>query len=298
VRNPAYAKRLHSDLISSILPKHVGSKCDYVDERNDFLLHACKAFAAECFRQSVDISVPDQMEFAVAYPAPRFWISESRAIEVISRMERGLPLKSERFPERNNLYRVIFAKYVEFRKLRPTDSLEKIVFDVVNSPAPRSFIDPNSAKVILVKHRKKISSGERLDINRNAPYHNVSYFDERIIRQFIYKNSCFDSLHNSDICLHNDTKRSTDATDDIFELDSAESDPSADVHDDSCEHMASYAKCVLDACAGISVQCQNVALDSIASYSSMLTRRANRRHTNVRYISGQLRIDWDSDCFQ
>ena len=89
---------------------------------------------------------------AARRPCSRFWVSEERASEVMSRMMQGKDDEKMR-PQRRRMYDEI-RKRVD-RKLReePGMPLCHAVGEVVNSPAPEFYLTDSSALVIISRLR-------------------------------------------------------------------------------------------------------------------------------------------------
>ena len=130
--------------------KKKNSICEFNDQRNLVLL---ENFRASLARQS-EISIKRAFGDAATAPAPRFWVSERRALTVVKKMLAGndatLPMRKEK----REMFRLIYRRVVEEMEKNPTASLSDIVFDVVNSEAPSSFIDPEYAGKLITAARK------------------------------------------------------------------------------------------------------------------------------------------------
>lgn len=91
----------------------------------------------------------------VDMPASRFWVSEKRAVFVVSAIfanrEAELygmnPLKMEMFYEIANRIR-------ELQKLQPSARLKELCAEVILQPAPKFYMSQSSAKSIIQRHKK------------------------------------------------------------------------------------------------------------------------------------------------
>ena len=126
------------------------SVCEFGDQRSRLLL--------ENFRKS--IAVQSQISFmkafkdAAAAPVPRFWVSEARATRVISMMLKGEnPLEGMR-SEKKAMYLEIYNRVKKMKEEDPGVPLGDIVFEVVNSEAPRSYIDWQWAQRLILKEKR------------------------------------------------------------------------------------------------------------------------------------------------
>lgn len=123
--------------------KH-GSGFEYEIERNRDLLRARREALA-----SKDDSVSIYRQI-VSMPSRRFWVSEERASIIISRMIKyGVDSINKMQPKKQEMFLEIYRRVCLIMTLRPNDSLYKIVFDVVNQPAPEFYLTSGSAKVII-----------------------------------------------------------------------------------------------------------------------------------------------------
>lgn len=114
---------------------------EFTSQRSECLL---RNFRESLARQS-RISIRKAFREAAEAPAPRFWVSESRATRVISEMMKGVDLTENMYAEKRRMYLEIFRRVKEIRDRNPYLPLGDIVFDVVNSEAPSSYITPDRA---------------------------------------------------------------------------------------------------------------------------------------------------------
>lgn len=129
--------------------KKYGCKFEYEDERNRALMGAYKRAIAENRTGDLDAVY----EAAVAMPSERFWVSEHRAAIVISDMLKGRSI-SKMKPNKQEMYREIFRRVCELRKKRPKATVFDLTLEVVDSPAPKFYLTPLSAKIIVNKIRR------------------------------------------------------------------------------------------------------------------------------------------------
>lgn len=129
--------------------KDIGAYFEYEEARNKDLMRA--------FRKVKDAypsaSLHEIYKRVVEQPSERFWVSEERASIVISSMTKGETLENMHSTKRE-MYYEIYSRVLEMRKSRPEDSIYDLTFDAVNSPAPKFYLTPGSAKVIIhkIKH--------------------------------------------------------------------------------------------------------------------------------------------------
>ena len=131
--------------------KKKNSCLEFGTERNLFLL---QQFRKSIAKQS-HISLQKAFKEAADSPAPRFWVSEDRATEVISKMLQGQDPTPDMLPERARMYREICRRVRSLKRSRPDEPLCRLVFSVVNSPAPASYLSPNRIKTIVYETKRK-----------------------------------------------------------------------------------------------------------------------------------------------
>lgn len=96
----------------------------------------------------------DLMQRVVDSPAERFWVSEERATDVIAAMLRGEPI-DDMSPMKKEMYQEIFQRVKTRMAKRPTDTLPEVVSVVVGSEAPKFYLTPKSAVVIIHGIKKR-----------------------------------------------------------------------------------------------------------------------------------------------
>lgn len=87
--------------------------------------------------------------------APRFWVSETRALTVVRRMLGGEDPTAGMYGGKREMYREIFRRVTAEIEKRPGEPLVSIVFDVVNSPAPSHYISPSRLRTIVYEEKKR-----------------------------------------------------------------------------------------------------------------------------------------------
>lgn len=130
--------------------KYIGSYFEYEDERNKDLMRAYK----ELMESSRELSLRNIYDKLVNMPSCRFWVSEERAAIVVSSIMKGARLEKMR-PTKREMYFEIYRQVKEARKRRPDASIYDLTFDVVCSPAPKFYLSPGSAKVIIYKIKRQ-----------------------------------------------------------------------------------------------------------------------------------------------
>lgn len=125
------------------------SKCEFSDQRSLLLL---KNFRESIARQSV-ISAKRAFQEAADAPAPRFWVSEARATRIIAMLLKGEDPTEGMIPSKREMYMEILNRVKILKEKNPSTPLGDIVFTVVNSPAPQSYMAWQYAKKIINKAR-------------------------------------------------------------------------------------------------------------------------------------------------
>lgn len=127
-----------------------GSHFEYEELRNDDIMNAYH----ELVTSADFICMPDIYRQVVDMPSKRFWVSEERAAIVISAMMRGESLDNMR-PLKREMYNEIYRRVIKLREENPEAPISRLVATVVEQPAPKFYLTPGSAKVLICKIRKE-----------------------------------------------------------------------------------------------------------------------------------------------
>ena len=130
--------------------KHHGAIMEYAEERIKDLMRAYDEYISSC----VHIRMPDVYAAIVNMESMRFWVSEIRATKVIYAMLRGVPLKGMR-PLKREMFEEILKRVLDLKKRRPGLTIRECCCIVVAQPAPKFYLTPGSAKIMVCKARKK-----------------------------------------------------------------------------------------------------------------------------------------------
>ena len=122
---------------------------EFADQRSESLI---RNFRESIARQS-QISAMRAFEDAANAPAPRFWVSESRAARIISMMLKGEDPTEGMYSEKREMYLEIYRRVLKMQAEEPDMPLGDIVFTVVNSRAPRFFMSWLRAKHLINERR-------------------------------------------------------------------------------------------------------------------------------------------------
>lgn len=137
--------------------KTVGSTLAFTRQRNQALLDAWRRHAA-----TMDIVTLREIgDRVVNSPSPRFWVSEERASAVISLLLRGRPVLDTMRPTKREMFTEILRRVTLLRQTHPDWRLSRLVAKVINSPAPKFYMEPSSALERLFKIRNASRNGNK-----------------------------------------------------------------------------------------------------------------------------------------
>ncbi len=108
----------------------------------------------ELIKSAQYILMPEIYRKVVDMPTRRFWISEGRAAIVISAMMKGDTLENMG-PLKREMYNEIYSRVIKLREKKPDLPIIQLVEMVVEQPAPKFYLTPGSAKVLICKIRKE-----------------------------------------------------------------------------------------------------------------------------------------------
>ena len=130
--------------------KPLGTKFEYEAERNRDLMRVYH----ECIASTDYISMPAIYEQVVNKPAERFWVSEERAAIVIASMMKGNTLEGMR-PNKREMFEEIYRRAMILKEANPSMTIFDLAFATVRQPAPKFYLTPGSAKVIICTVKKQ-----------------------------------------------------------------------------------------------------------------------------------------------
>jgi hypothetical protein len=87
-------------------------------------------------------------------PAARFWVSVPRAAVVVTDIMRGDKLLYMR-PNKREMFFEIHRRVMKLRQHYQDWSLPRLVEAVIVQPAPKFYLAPGSARVLILKARKQ-----------------------------------------------------------------------------------------------------------------------------------------------
>lgn len=101
-------------------------------------------------RQS-HIDISEVSAIVADSPCSRFWVSEERTMVVVSALDAGRPILDTMRPLKREMFQLIYDRVCIERSQNPTEPLFDIVMRVVNSPAPKFYLQPRCAMDIIYK---------------------------------------------------------------------------------------------------------------------------------------------------
>lgn len=128
--------------------KKRGAVVEFTPQRDDELL---KAFKSQLHLLG-KIPLQDVFTRAAMQPASRFWVSERRAMIVVSRIMKGDRILSMNTKKRE-MYFEIYRRVKSIMNSEPGLTLTEATFRAVNSPAPEFYLTPKSARAMIYRLR-------------------------------------------------------------------------------------------------------------------------------------------------
>lgn len=130
--------------------KHKGDHFEYMDERDKNLMEVYhRELSAAHY-----ISLLELMKRVVNAPARRFWVSEERAAIIISFLRRGGSI-AYMSAQKQEMYREIYRRAVLLMDQQHDITMSAVAFSVCTQPAPKFYLTPESAKIIIHRIKKK-----------------------------------------------------------------------------------------------------------------------------------------------
>ncbi|MFR9541407.1 MAG: hypothetical protein SNH27_05085 [Rikenellaceae bacterium] len=133
--------------------KHKGSSTfEYSKDRIDDLMRAYDKYISTCGH----ICMRDVYSSIVEMPSKRFWVSDTRASLVVSSMLKiGDNALDGMWPTNKEMYKEIFKRVIKLREENPNYSILELCTIVVEQPAPKFYLTPGTAKIIVCKSRSQ-----------------------------------------------------------------------------------------------------------------------------------------------
>lgn len=137
--------------------KKLNSTSEFSRERNMFLLTTFR----EHIRQMSQITIEKAFKATSQAPAPRFWVSEERAAAVMGKMLSGADPTPAMNPEKREMYRELFAVFMNLKRQYPDESIASLCSMAVNSAAPASYLSWHTIRNIVSAERRRLRSERR-----------------------------------------------------------------------------------------------------------------------------------------
>lgn len=131
--------------------KKKGAQMEYSKERLDDLMRAYDEYISSCGY----IRMPEVYGTIVTMPSRRFWVSSIRAALVVSAIIRGEDVLSKMWGTKREMYLEIYNRVMALKAGSPKSSISHLCEIVVEQPAPKFYLTPGSAKVMVCKYRKE-----------------------------------------------------------------------------------------------------------------------------------------------
>ena len=131
--------------------KHKVAIMEYSQERMDDLMRAYDEYISSCDY----IRMPEVYNAIVNMPSRRFWVSDIRAALVISSIMRGDDNLSAMWPLRKEMYEEIYARVLKLKVEYPDLTVSELCSKVIAQPAPKFYLTPGSAKMMICKAKKR-----------------------------------------------------------------------------------------------------------------------------------------------
>lgn len=133
------------------MSKPHGTKFEFERERAKHLLQEYRDYLSSHSR----ILNRDMYAHIVNCRSPRFWVTNTRATIVMSDMLKGRSISHMRRYKRE-MYYEIFRRVCAMLRRRPAMNLLDAVSEVICQAAPKYYMSPESAKVLIYNERKRI----------------------------------------------------------------------------------------------------------------------------------------------
>lgn len=131
--------------------KHKGAIMEYSKERMDDLMRAYDEYISSCDY----IRMPEVYKIIVNMPSRRFWVSDIRVALVISAMIRGETDLNTMWPLKKEMYEEIYSRVLTLQEEHPELTISELCAKVIVQPAPKFYLTPGSAKIMVCKARKQ-----------------------------------------------------------------------------------------------------------------------------------------------
>lgn len=149
--------------------KKQGSTSEFTEQRNREL----HASFLHVLRTERDVPLREMFGLAALRRCSRFWVSESRAADVIGRMIRGDVLEGMN-PKRREMFEEIYRRVIRRMAEDPGLCMTHAVGEVIYEEAPEFYLTGEAARTIIYRMRQKarvISSLRNSISHKNGGQH-------------------------------------------------------------------------------------------------------------------------------
>lgn len=142
--------------------KKLNSISDFDKERRSFLLRNFR----EALAVQSEIDKTKAFHTVASAPAPRFWVSETRAADVVGKLLKGKEgVLDKMYPEKQRMYKEIFRRFMEMRQTEPNASIAELIFRIVNDEAPDSYLTVPTVRTIIYREQQRLRKERRELLN-------------------------------------------------------------------------------------------------------------------------------------
>lgn len=130
--------------------KKEGATMKFFNERIENLMNVYDSYISACKH----IDMAEVYNAIVNMPATQFWISDERAEVVVAAIMKGKDCLNEMRPLKREMFEEIYRRVVELKEKYPTMNLQELCALAVKQPAPKFYLTPGSAKIMICKAKK------------------------------------------------------------------------------------------------------------------------------------------------
>ncbi len=144
-------------------------KGSYFELKNEMERDLIRAYR-EKLAEMLGNSSMDEIFHAVALSgASRFWVSEERAVAVISAMRKNAAAEKNNEPKhlftgkylqrisptKRRMYAEIYNRVEDWQKDKPADTLQRAIAKIIQQPAPSFYLTEGSVKRMVYKIKRR-----------------------------------------------------------------------------------------------------------------------------------------------
>ncbi|MCH5225068.1 MAG: hypothetical protein J1D77_03675 [Muribaculaceae bacterium] len=129
--------------------KSIGATLEYTRHRNADIMRVFN----NIIQSEKHIFLPRIFSLVADSPASRFWVSEERAVAVISAMVAGRILPRMR-KNKVEMFQEILRRFLILKQDNPKAPMIRLISEVVAQPAPKFYLTPRTIGEIIFKIKK------------------------------------------------------------------------------------------------------------------------------------------------